>query len=77
MILGMSALAAPINAAGRGLVAIRQQHDAIKRVAADHLFGVHRRQVAIEHRGRAEVNLAEGDGGEFQREAARLQAHRA
>lgn len=57
----------------RGLVAIGQQDDAIERVAADHLLGVHGRQVAAEHGSRAEVGFAEGDGGEFQREAAGLQ----
>ena len=58
---------------GRSLVAVGQQHDAIQRVAADHLLSVHGRQVAVEHGGGAEVDLAEGDGGEFQREAAGLQ----
>ena len=58
---------------GRSLVAVGQQHDAIQRVAADHLLSVHGRQVAVEHGCRAEVDFAQGDGGEFQREAAGLQ----
>ena len=57
----------------RRFVAIRKQDDAAERVAADHLFGVHGREVATEHGCRAEVNLAQRDGGEFQREAAGLQ----
>ena len=73
MRVGISALAAPIKRGGRGLVAIGQQDDAIERIAADHLLGVHGGEVAAEHGGRAEVDLAEGDGGEFEREAAGLQ----
>ena len=57
----------------RGLITIGEQDDATERIAADHLFGVHRRQVAAEHGGRAEVDFAQRDGGEFEREAARLQ----
>ena len=61
---------------GCGLVAIGQQHDAIQRIAADHLFGVHRRQIAIEHGSRAEVDFTQRDGGEFQRGSRPLAAHR-
>ena len=57
---------------GRGLVAVGEQDDAGQRIAADHLLGVHRRQVAAEHGSRAEVDLAQRDGGEFEREAAGL-----
>ena len=70
---GISALAAPHERGGRGLVAVGEQDDAIERIAADHLFGVHGGQVAAEHGSGAEVDLAEGDSGEFQREAAGLQ----
>jgi len=57
---------------GRGFVAVDEEDDAVERLAADHLLGVHGCQVAVEHGGGVEVDLAQGDGGKLQREAACL-----
>jgi hypothetical protein len=38
----------------------------------DHFFGVHRRQVTIQHGGGVDKNIVQGDGWKFQGKAARL-----
>ena len=57
---------------GQGLVAAAEQHHAVHGLALDHLLGVHREEVPEEHGRGVQVHLAQGDGGEFQRQAARL-----
>ena len=56
-----------------GLVAPRQQHDAVERVGTDRLLDVHRHQVAIEHRRRLHQRLAERHHRKLAGEAARLE----
>ncbi len=57
----------------RGLVAAAHQHRAIDRIRAQQLLGLHRQQVAVEHRRRLLENFGERDGRHFQRKPARLQ----
>jgi hypothetical protein len=54
----------------RRLVAAHQQHDAVDRIAANALFDVHAREVAIEHRGRPQQRLAERHDRKLERKAA-------
>ena len=56
----------------RGLVAAGHQHHAVDRVAADRLLDVHGREIAEQHRGRAEIALAVREHRELEREAAGL-----
>jgi hypothetical protein len=58
---------------GRGLVAAGHQHGAVHRVAADRLLDIHRRQVAEQHGGRAQVGFAAREHRKLQRQPARLQ----
>jgi hypothetical protein len=53
-----------------GLVAATHQNNAIHRLGADHLLGVHRHQIAELQAGRIEENFAERDGREFDRQRA-------
>jgi hypothetical protein len=62
----------PHQLRGNVLVAARQQHHAVQRLGADHLLGIHRHQVAIKHRRRRNVELAQGNGGKLQRPTAGL-----
>ena len=55
-----------------GLVAVAKQHHTVERMGADHLLGVHRHQVAVEHRRRPHEELAERDGGELEWSTPRL-----
>ena len=54
----------------QGLVAAADEHDRIHRLAADHLLGRHRHEVAVEHAGRRQEHLAERDDGEVERQRA-------
>ena len=54
-----------------GLVAAADQDDRIHRLGADHLLDVHAHEVAEHQAGRAEERLAERDGRELERKAAR------
>ena len=56
----------------RGLVAARQQHDAVERIASQRLLDVHRHQVAQQHRGRLDQGLAQRGHGELEWHAARF-----
>src|SRR5690606_24854214 len=53
-----------------GLVAAAEQHDAVDRVGAQHLLGGHGGEVAPEHGGGPDVGLADGDGGQVERDSA-------
>ena len=66
-------LIAPISSAGRGLVAAAHQHAAVDRIRAQQLLGLHREQVAIEHRRRLLEHLGQRDRRHLEREAAGLQ----
>jgi hypothetical protein len=57
---------------GCGLVATAHQHGAVGRIAAQELFGLHREQVAIEHRRRLLERLGKRDRGHLDGEPARL-----
>ena len=57
----------------RGLVAAAHQHHAVERVRADHLLGLHRQHVAVEHRGRLGEAFVHRQRRQLDREAARLQ----
>ena len=52
------------------LVAAAHQHHRVHRLGADHLLGVDRHQVAVFEAGRREKDLAERDGGKFERQRA-------
>ena len=56
--------------AGSGFVAAAHQHRAIDRKAAQILLGVHRQQIAIEHRAGLHVGFGDGERGDLDREAA-------
>jgi hypothetical protein len=56
----------------RRLVAAREQDHAVHRLAADRLLDVHRGEVAVEHRRRAEQDLRQAHHRELEREAAHL-----
>ncbi len=56
---GTSALGYAHDRGGRGLVAVDEQHYAVQGLAADHLFRVHSRQIAVEHGRGVEVDFAE------------------
>ena len=53
-----------------GFVATTDQHDGIHRLGADHFLGIHRHQIAQEHRGRVGKALMDRDGREGHRQAA-------
>ena len=55
-----------------GLVAAAEQDDAVGGVGAQRFLGVHREQVAIEHRARLHERLAERQDRDLHREAAGL-----
>ncbi len=57
---------------GRGLVAAAHQHRAVHRIGPQQFLGLHREQVAVEHRGRLLEGLGERGDRELQREAAGL-----
>ena len=71
-IAGRFALVAPITSAGHRLVAAAQQHDAVGGIGAQRFLGVHRQQVAIEHRAGLHERLAQREDGNLHREAAGL-----
>ena len=73
MMAGISAAGGAHERGGGGLVAVGEQDDAVEGVAADHLFGIHGGEVAVEHGCWAKVDFAEGDGGEFEGRAAGLE----
>ena len=56
---------------GRGLVAAREEHDAVEGQAPDALLDVHRHEVPEEHRRRLHEGLGERDHRELEREPAR------
>src|SRR5205085_3114813 len=56
----------------RGLVAVAQQYHAIQWMSANHFLGVHRHQVAIEHRRGSHEELAKRNSWEFQRSTTGL-----
>ena len=53
-----------------GFVATTDQHHGIHRLRLEHLFGVHRHQVAQEHAGGRGKTFMDADGGEIHRQAA-------
>ncbi len=59
--------------ARRGLVAAPHQHRAIHRVAAQQLFGFHRKEVAIEHGGGLDHAFRKRNRRQLQREPTGLQ----
>ncbi|SAL70625.1 hypothetical protein AWB67_04097 [Caballeronia terrestris] len=61
---------------GRRLVATDEQDHAVHRIAANRFLDVHRSQIAKQHRGGAQVRLAERHHRKLERQAARL-AHAA
>ena len=71
-IAGRFMLVAPMSSAGRGLVAAAHQHAAVDRVGAQQLLGLHRQEVAVEHRGRLLEVLRQRHRRHLDREAARL-----
>ena len=56
----------------RGLVAAAHQHAAVGGIGAQQFLGLHREQVAIEHRRRLLERLGQRDRGHLDRKAARL-----
>ncbi len=56
----------------RGLVAAAHQHAAVDRIGAQQLLGLHRQQVAVEHRRRLLERLGQRDRRHLDREAAGL-----
>ena len=71
-IAGRFMLIAPISNAGRRLVAAAHQHGAVRRIRAQQLLGLHRQQVAIEHRRRLLERLGQRDRRHLDRKSARL-----
>ena len=69
---GRFMLIAPISKRGRRLVAPAHQHRAVGRVRAQQLLGLHRQQVAIEHRRRLLERLGQRDRRHLDRKSARL-----
>ena len=61
----------------RGLVAAADQHHRIHRQRADHLLGVHRHQIAQEHRGRIGEAFVDRDGRKHHRHGAGRASRRA
>ena len=62
----------PSTSAGHGLVAAAEQDGAVDRVRAQRFLGLHRQQVAIEHRARLHERLAERQHRDLHREPAGL-----
>jgi hypothetical protein len=58
---------------GGGLVTAAEQHRAVDRMAAQQLLGLHRQEVAIEHRARLHEGLVERYRRHFEGEAPGLQ----
>ncbi len=54
----------------QGLVATADYHHRVHGLRADHLFGIHRHQVAQEHRGGVGEALADGNSGKHHRQTA-------
>ena len=75
--VGRSALDRRHHLRRRGLVAAADQHHRIHRQRADHLLGVHRHQIAQEHRGRIGEALVDRDGREHHRHGAGQHRRRA
>ena len=71
-IAGRSIAAAPISSAGRRLVAAAHQHRAVDRIGAQQLLGLHRQQVAVEHRRRLLERLRQRHRRHLDREPAGL-----
>ena len=59
--------------ARRRLVATAHQHDAVERMRADQLLGLHREEIAVEHGRRLDHDLRQRDRRQFEGKAARLQ----
>src|SRR5690606_6502439 len=47
--------------------------DAFDRLRADHLLGIHRHEIAIEHRGWADEDFSQRDGGKLERDPTGLE----
>jgi hypothetical protein len=62
----------PHDERGRGLVASAHQHAAVGGIASQELLGLHREEVAIEHRGRLLEGLRERDRGHLDGESPGL-----
>ena len=71
-IAGRFALVAPITSAGTVLSQPPSSTTPSAGIRAQRFLGVHRQQVAIEHRARLHERLAEREHGDLHREAARL-----
>ena len=61
------------NQCRRCFVACAKQHRAVDGMTAEHLLGLHRQKIAIEHRCRFHVALAQREDWNFERKAASLQ----
>ncbi len=55
----------------QGLVATADHHHRVHGLRANHLLGIHRHQVAQEHRGGMSETLADRNGGKHHRQSAR------
>ena len=69
---GMLTVAAAIRQAGRGLVAADGQHDAVERIAVEHLDQAEIGEVAVEPGGRALAGFLDRMDREFDGDAAGL-----
>ena len=58
------------NLGREGLIAAADQHHRVHGLRTNHFLGVHRHQVAQEHRGGVGKTLADRDGGKHHRQAA-------
>lgn len=56
----------------RGFVAAAHQHAAVRRIRTQQLFGLHRQQIAVHHRGRFLKRFAECEGGHLDGKSAGL-----
>src|SRR5579884_4272170 len=59
--------------AGCGLVTAAHQHRAVDGMTAQELLGLHRQQIAVEHRRRLDEDLAQRQGRQFDRKTTGLQ----
>ena len=57
---------------GRGLVAAAHQHAAVDGIGAQQLLGLHREEVAVQHRGRLHESLRQRHRRHLDRETAGL-----